>query len=495
MRASNIGVALALLLTAAAVPSAAQGLEKASPAPAPEVVAAAAEVQTVGPKVARLWRGYWPPQQAFIIYKPGEGALLISGEAGPPSFVALDRNGLPKALRGRAWFRPGTLEDARRPFMFDYPIGGGRTAILVFADGRSGDLPSLIFHEQFHQHQRTAFEGPGAFDFVAPDAVPDRASFAASAETERRVLAAALTARPGKAREKLLHSYFALRREREAALGADVLKVERGLERIEGTAEFVERAAAAYAAGSEKRLPALLSDSLREGLGAGGEPFALTWFRSRSYSVGAALTYFLRALDPKGWQRTIESGTPLDQRLAALLRFDRVPAPAALASEARAAFGYDAIRSDLAPKIEAAAQKEIKSVEEFYALGAYRLVFEAKGAVLGFTTGPGRMVQISQTQLVLPDPRFVSMKHPHALLTATERPFLSETGEIGRYTALLPSVPTVNGLASLAPGEHRFDKVEVIGDGLKLTVERPVIVTVSEGAMAIRLAETDPARS
>lgn len=474
----------------------ASGAAAPAAAPAPELLRLAAEVRKTGPKLARLWPGYWPPGQAFIIYRPGHGALLVADKAeeAPPSFVALPAPGLPKGLRGRAWFRPGDLQGVNRPFILGYPIGAGRKAVLVLAEEGAKDVGPLIFHEQFHDHQGKAFGHRLGSQFVGPKAVQDRAGFAAAAETERLILAAALAAKT-KARTRLLHQYLALRRDREKALPPELIKVERQFEKIEGTAKFIDRAAAALAPGADRTLPALLAETLRLDLSANGEPFVEGWFRSRSYGVGAALTYFLRELDPKGWRTSVEGTVSLDERLAELTGFGSVGDPAGLAESARSRFAYERTRAGLEPKIRAAERGEIKSAEEFYALGAHRVLFEAKLATkngtreggMGFATGPRGMTFLAEGHLVLPDPKVVDVTLPFAALTVRGRPFMSRSGATNFYTILLPSGPSVNGGGALAPGEHRFERLDLTAEGLKLSVERPVTVVVGEGETIVRI--------
>lgn len=141
------------------------------------------------PRLAKIWPGYWPPEQPFILYVPGEGALLISTGEKPSSFQPLAAAGIPDRLKGRAFWHGGALPDVRRPFITDYPIGPGKTAILADATRMSEDsIVSLLLHEQFHAYQEHAFKHYAFREFVDPLAIGDRAGFAASAETERRVL-------------------------------------------------------------------------------------------------------------------------------------------------------------------------------------------------------------------------------------------------------------------------------------------------------------------
>jgi hypothetical protein len=490
-------LAASMLLSAAVADSAqVAGAPATVEAPAPDLLKLAAEVHRTGPKLARLWPGYWPPDQAFIIYRPGQGALMVSAKAPPPPFAALAAAGLPKPLRGRAWYRPGKLDGVGRPFILDYPVGGGRTAVLVLADEGAKDLATLIFHEQFHAHQRKAFRDRIGSQFVAPTAVPDRVSFAAGAETERRVLAVALTTRRGKMRDGLLHQYLALRREREKSLPPGVVGVERQFEKFEGTAKFIDRAAVALGPEPNGNLRGLIAEALRKDLGAGGQPFLTGWFRSRGYGVGAALTYFLRELDPKGWRAAVESTGSLDERLAVLTGFDSVSDPAALAESARSAFGYATTKAALEPGLRAAERREIKSAEEFYALGAHRIVFEVKAPTpngrrqieMGFASGPGGMTLLGPAHLVLRDPRMVEVTLPFASLSVRGRPFMSEGDKTSRYTILVPAGPSVNARVGLGAGEHRLDRLELTAAGVKLSVQRPVTVAVHERETVVRYA-------
>ena len=173
----GLAIAGGLLLSGfAAAPPSESGPSPQAAGPgvaAVDVLRLASEIRATGRKLSRLWPGYWPRGQAFIIYMPGRGALLIS-EHGPPSFRPFDAPGLPKDLRGRAWYREGELEGASQPFMIGYPLGRGRTAVLVRAGPDAGDLATLIFHEQFHDYQRTAFRKMIGSQFVAPKAIADR---------------------------------------------------------------------------------------------------------------------------------------------------------------------------------------------------------------------------------------------------------------------------------------------------------------------------------
>lgn len=156
----------ALLVLAASAPQTADD-------PAAILAERARAVEAQGDALARIWPGYWPPDQPFILYLPGTGAAY-GGEA---------------ARNGRR-FRPGEMEDVRFTFVLDYP-GRADNTILLRLDSAEEEL-STLFHEQFHDYQSDAFRwldrGGSGGEFVDVSAIPDLEAFAVAAEQERRLL-------------------------------------------------------------------------------------------------------------------------------------------------------------------------------------------------------------------------------------------------------------------------------------------------------------------
>lgn len=455
----------------------------------PSLLSLAARIVDAAPRLATIWPGYWPPQQPFIMYVPAKGALLVSTGQKPDSFEAMVGPDVPQLLKGRAFWHSGDLSDVKRPFVIGYPIGGGTTAILADAARKSPEtLTSLLLHEQFHGYQKSAFEGGGVSQFVDPLAISDRVAFAASAEIERRVLAKALGVEDPKARRELLQQYFSLRREREAAMPGEVVKVERGFERTEGTARYVDRAALAAIDGDPKRLPASLKTELLRPLASATGAFASHWFRSRSYSTGAAITYFISRLDRGDWRTKIEHGAAPDELLESLLGKPAAGQRAKLARNGRISFGYDAILRELEPAIRAGEKAEIKSVEEFLAPSPYRLILEAKAAGKGSVGFNGmNMAQLAQGTMALPKAEMFNFSAPSVSLSTRQLPVLMEEGQ--RFTVLLPSAPEIIGLNAPALGNHRLNSAIIRSNGIDLKVDKPVIVSISETSMTIRVRE------
>lgn len=353
----------------------------------------------------------------------------------------------------------------------------------------SSDTVTLLLHEQFHGYQATAFVGRHP-QFVDPLAVKDRVAFAATAETERSILAAAVTANDQKQRKRLLRQYFALRRERERTLPFEVVKTEQGFERIEGTAKYVDRAASAVlSGGGESALPALIAEELNRKLGGSSAPYTTTWFRLRGYSTGAALTYLTSRFDAGDWRKKIEGGVAPGQMLEALVGAVPVRGAEKLAEAARQRFSYGAKRRELEPQIRAAEKTEIKSVAEFLALGGIALVFEPGGYAASARPGfsAQNMTLLSPSITALPRAMRFAVSADHFSVTVRERPVLLEAGKAPRYTALLAATPEVEGLGKLSLGKHNFNKLRMRSEGYELEAKVPGTVIVEPHRILVRL--------
>jgi hypothetical protein len=454
------------------------------------LLALAVRLVDAAPRLANLWPGYWPPEQAFVIYVPGQGALLVSTGEKPDSFHPLTDPAIPDRLKKRVSWHDGDLPDVRRPFVTGYPIGAGKTAILVDATKLGEEhIATLLLHEQFHAYQKDAFKRYAFAQFVDPLAIKDRPGFAATAETERRILAKALRSEKPKARRRLLQQYFALRRERESAMPAEAVRVERGLERVEGTAHYVDLAGLALLNGRPEGVRPLLADRLQKPIASENGAFVTQWFRSRSYATGAAITYFISLLDPGDWRFKIQGESMPDQLLESLVGLPAPGAAPALVREARASMGYGAILRELEPAIRAGEKTELKSVEEFLAGAPYRVILEAEKAGTDGSAGfsANRMVQLGPATMALPEATTFNYSAPSITLTSRNLPVLMEPRE--RYTVVAPSRPEIVGLGSTAPGEHRLGSILIRSAGLELRVDRPVVVSISETSVTVRLAD------
>jgi hypothetical protein len=467
-----------------------------------DVIAMAAQVVRGSAQLARIWPTYWPEDQAFIIQIRDQGALLISSAsiAPPTGFEVLSAASIPPELRGRAFFHSGSLEGTTAPFITDFPLGNGRTAMFANAGSSAEQTLLLLIHEQFHAYQRTAFRSNGTgSQFINPLAIRDRTRFAAGADIERRVLRAAIASSSPEERTGLLRQYFALRRAREATVPAAVVGVEEGFERSEGTAKYVDRVAHAVLLEHSPALPSLLMENFDQDLtsdqsGFNGA-FATTWFRSRSYGTGAALCYLLSLYDPQNWRSKIEQGAKLDVLLESFVGKTPATEAALLASQARAKFGYEARRRQLAPIIRAQEATEIKSVAEFMALAPFRMVLELKVPVVNGKRAAATglkargLVQLSPSEMAVPQAISYSLTMPGVLLAVRERPILlggdDLDPDLDRSTVLLAAAPRIGGRV-LTPGQYHLDTLIVSAEGYDLKIDGPVVVVVTRNEVRVR---------
>lgn len=471
-----------------------EGKVPAKPAAAvrEEMISIATQIVRASESLSQIWPGYWPEDQAFIIHAEDVGALLVSPGARPASFEPIHEYGLPQELKGRSYFHTGTLPGgSSRPFVIGHPIGEGKTALLANLNPHDPVRTiTLILHEQFHGYQADAFKGREQ-QFVDPLAVKDRVAFAASADLERNILAAALTAPTTRKQRDLVKQYFAVRREREGTMPPEVVKVEQGFERLEGTARYVDvLGRSVVAGGGEAQSLSLLKEELQRDLAGESGAFSTIWFRSRGYGTGAALTYLISKMAGPSWRKEIEAGAKLDQMLEALVEEVPQKRRTNLASAARKRFGYESKRRELAPLIQAAERSEIKSVEEFLALAPYHVVLHPGAA--GASARPGfaarDMTLLSLTRTALPMAMRFHVAGESFSITSQNTPVLMESGRSRSFTIGLKSAPFIEEIGVLSPGEHRLKSIRVTGDKFELKVGTPVTVQIESNRMIVKLA-------
>lgn len=263
--------------------------------PATVLLDSARRIETQGEALSRIWPGYWPADQPFVLYLPESGAAFGG-----------------RASTDGASFRAGALDDVRFAFVLDYPSGVDNTVLLRLKT--TDDTLSTLFHEQFHDYQTDAFRwrsGGRGGEFVDVSAIPDLEAFTVAAEQERRLLHAALGPVTPEARRMLVHRYLAARECRLADLPVEVRDTENRMEWNEGTAEYAALRAMTV---TESDGPST-ADRLREQL---GRPILHSWgsyvgdmFRGRAYGVGASLAWLLEDMGQPDWRGRIERGEAL----------------------------------------------------------------------------------------------------------------------------------------------------------------------------------------
>lgn len=420
----------------------AAGLLTASPATADPVSrqdleVAAVRVLSHQAALSRIWPGFWPDGQPFILHHPETGAVF-AGAAAP----------------GGPEFRPGPLPGADAGYELDYPSGVPDTVALKY-EGDVADL-STLFHEQFHDHQTGTFLWTAGVqeEFVDTSLIPDLAAFAAAAEIERRVLVEALTARRPAERRRLAARYLALRSHRLSPLDPAIAKAEAYREWTEGTAEYVGVQGAAIVAEKPDGARDRIVEGLRRDLNSASGGFSINWFRWRAYSVGAGIAWLLDDFGAD-WRPKVEAGAHLDDLLAEAVG-DPAASPDAAALLRR--YGYARLRREMAGKLDRAPQAPT-SREAFLASAPRRLAIEvavppARAAELEMSFQADGMTPLPGGVLALTEVGYLIVRLGEVDLWVSDRPVLTEmAGPAARQIVLLQSFEGLDHFAASAGGE------------------------------------------
>jgi hypothetical protein len=454
----------------------------------------ALRVVRIGPRMEQVWPGFWSPEQAFIVYQPGEAVLLVSPHVPPAGFLPLRGAVVPRELQERTYLRRGTLQGLEAGFRIDFPAGATTaTAVAADPEGVRATVTTL-FHEAFHGYQSRRFAASGSFvgEYVDPSQVA-ASEFRAMAEVERRMLATSLDL-PVDSLPGQLQQYLAVRWLRTLAMDSDVRAVEKHLERVEGSAHLVGLEAGLLASGEgREQLPRALLPYLTRSLDSFSGPLVERMIRWRVYGTGAAIGLLLDWLEV-AWRSRMEEGADFDELLGAAVRFDTAAAPA-LAAVALERYGFGELLAEitLAPD-----RAQIRSLEDFHRLAPARLVVEFVVPIesgrpnmsVNFSGGTEGFLQLEANLLALPDPEVFTLQVPQGSLVVRARPVLQDMRHIAeerlRITVLLPDLPVLAGGQSLSEGEHRMDGLRLEADGVQLTLEQPVSIQVRRGEWIIR---------
>ncbi|MET0399691.1 MAG: hypothetical protein ABW277_23085 [Longimicrobiaceae bacterium] len=280
------------------------------------------------PAVAAVWPPYWGVGQGILLLAPDSAALLLSGHAPPPEYTPVSPATASPELVGRA-YRRGSYpsEFTRNRFSLSHPLGSDTVPALPVKSKSLPNVLEFLFHEAFHGYQSRGNFTPIAEDThrtvwgqrLVDSAQTASSEFAAGVDAERRLLLSALGAGiRADSLETILQLYTALRQRRTGGATA-VRDVERSMERLEGSAEFVGcMGTAAALGGGDARVRECIADELRRPLAdfpAMPEADARL-MRWRLYGTGAALCYLISRLDPTyDWRPLLERGMHLDRLL------------------------------------------------------------------------------------------------------------------------------------------------------------------------------------
>jgi hypothetical protein len=285
------------------------------PAQDTSLAAIAALIHQAGPAVDSVWPGFWPGERSFMLLRPRTETVLVTRRPPPAEYAALT-GGVPPGLRGLVYRHRDYPADLGHAGLATRYVVGGDTlpAVAPLGATLAGRL-LFFYHEAFHGHQHRAFAPEPAPSFSSVDPGETGAAFGAAAQAEREVLLAALEAPDRVSTLALAKRYLEMRSAR-LALAPTAEPVERAVELVEGTAEFVGCRAAAAAAGTGDGglgcVRRWLERPLEEWPNAPERNARM--MRWRLYGTGAAILVLADRLGASGWRARLMQGgvSPVD---------------------------------------------------------------------------------------------------------------------------------------------------------------------------------------
>lgn len=256
--------------------------------------------------IARLWPGFWPAEQAFVLYRRDGECVMYSPLETPAGFDAVEE------AQRQLWRGHCTGSAFKAPILLAGEVGGVE-AVGVLVEALRIGVPEFLLHEAFHAFQRTRFErrdsaGPdlNAFDFPADE------DWMRWKLREALLLMEAVAKEEPPARHALIHLVLALRESRLQAMPAAAGELEDHYMRWEGTASYVERRLRGEVASADTAR-ALAVEVMKGAISFAPWEFLL---RVQSYYTGAAAGLLLDELGFADWQQRVMSGEPLYGLLA-----------------------------------------------------------------------------------------------------------------------------------------------------------------------------------
>lgn len=421
------------------------------------------------PAANQVWPGFDMTKRTFGV-QADSGTYLYTPGPKPAGFFG----------SGPILFREGKLPGFEGIMSINHPIGDLK-ATIVRKSEKTEVTAETLYHEAFHAFQTESWQRPVA----ALDArsVQLTAEQAASIEIERRLLAQALQDLPSP--RSALVDALAVRYDRSAQSGSALQAAERLAETVEGLAEYVGQISMARALErnvARSKIIGLLMLPMKTMSGSPDERL----IRARGYGTGAAFALLLDALSPE-WKSQVP-GVPLDQLAADAVGLRDVRL-ADVASNARTRHGYDKLVRSTDPPW---GTLKVFSEKEFDALAPFRVV-------VGVSEKPNRSFAVSagnplqglhrprEGVLLLPETRTFNIQDGALTIAVTKRPVRVDLGKevaAPSATVLLQRAPRVNG-QTMKEGEHSLEKLDLVGDGVRITSTTPVKVVVEQNVMRV----------
>ena len=394
MKAISRLVPIVLLALSAAPASSLAAPEPAS-APAAPAGTAAASTPTAGDRLVlgrigealvlsratsgRLWPGWGLEKYPILVFEPGRVAYLVNHPSPPADFVRLEGK-LP--LLGTVFVKTG--RDARFTANTSIDLGGAPTACISYstapseADSVSLKFVALVFHETFHAMQNKAGKtGKGSVEALLMRYPDLNSENLALAQLEQMILFDLVrfedAADPVKVRQ-----FLAVRQARLRAVGAEMLRADRGIEYQEGIPTYLEvrlldeaKKAAAGSPGLGKDDPYALGFSQAPELKMGNYLMRLLRFssdpgatRDRGYATGMALGLLLDRLGVDWKSSILSSDKYLDEILADAVPLTDAAAEASLAA-AKKDYRYDGVLRTVEGKLARLSQDRKAAADAF----------------------------------------------------------------------------------------------------------------------------------
>lgn len=302
-------------------------------------------------EISDVWPGFQPDTIAVALYD-GQTTWLADYPGAAPGFAPSADDASFQVHEGRA-----DVARANAPGEL-----GGRPVAVVLLPMLDGLTPeraaAVVAHERFHaymngRHPEWQANELARFAYPVEDV---QNLFLRRLET--KALANALDAGSMEDAACWLSTAMIVRRRRTASMPASAAAYERGIERSEGLARYVERRAEG-----------------RDGpVDIAPNGYAPEDVRGRAYLVGEALAVMLDRFDP-GWKATADSaGTPLDSLVAAALR-DRPEASCGFSVDER-----DAMLAQSRDAIDVARDRESAALDRFEHRDGWRIRVLVEGA-------------------------------------------------------------------------------------------------------------------
>ncbi len=466
-----------------------------------------------------IWPGYDLSEQPFLVYIPGQFALLMNCGDGADGFEPYPGDW--PALRGQVCCSRGQVGNLVGQLAFGFDAGGVTTVAVGFPDSLPPSFDDLelkmlgyIVHEAFHEYQSAAF---GETEWAREQMYPiEDAENAALACLEMVLLSDAVQAAWAGDDDRVRRStgqFVAVRDHRWDRADSFVETFERGKETTEGTARYVELRCLDLARGLDYEssvpgadplgvnlkhaaMPGSLLDNFRGSMLDGAVPVE-DLPRNRIYPVASAQAFLLDYLEVD-WKQEVERSTS-DFTYARLLRSGLAldeERYAELLEEAKTRYDYPGLLAAAARAIAGHRSSYEEALASFEDRGGTRIAirFDANGLGRSRSTSATRLVVDRGSRELCGHYDVYTLERDGTFFELHDSGLLEENDYDGHGKTVVFRSPVVEAMAvdgnALAPDVARsatFTSIEIVGEGFELKHDGPGSVEVGEGNIVVDL--------